>query len=190
MADPARRVRDLAALMVGSMLVHQLHYALGHGAGAGSGGSHAYLPLLAMAAGLAVVTAGGCFVRSLRAARASGAIDVTPSPYVVRWLTLAATLVTVFVVQEAVEAAFVGGPAAALSLPGHGIVNAVLLSVAVAAVLALVLTGADAVLTAAGRSRRGMHAAGTASWSRHLAVLATRNVLSRNLAGRAPPLGI
>lgn len=175
--------------MVGSMAVHQLHYALAHDEAVAVSGAHAYLPVLAMAAGLSVVGAGAWFVHSVRAARAGSAVSVDRSSYVVRWLALATALVTVFVVQEAVEAAAVAGPAAALTA-GHGVLNAALLSLAVAAILALLLTGADAVIQAARCSRRVARTVEAPSWRPQTATVAARNVLSENLAGRAPPLGI
>ena len=171
------------------MIVHQLHYALGHEGGASAAGTHAYLPMLAMAAGLAVVVAAAWFMRSLRAARAGMPVSVGRSSYAVRWLTLAAALLTVFVVQEAVEAALVAGPAAALAA-GHAVPSAALLSLAVAGVFALLLSGADAVISAAVRAAGRARASLEPSWSCQLAPAAVRNVLSENLAGRAPPLAV
>lgn len=101
-----RSARLAAILMPGALLLHQLAYVL---AGAGLGGAHHYLEVLAP---LAVAGATSLALGSLFPAALGRHVDGS-QPFVP--LALAGALLGVFVVQEAVEATLLGGGAAGLA---------------------------------------------------------------------------
>jgi antitoxin (DNA-binding transcriptional repressor) of toxin-antitoxin stability system len=101
-----RAARIAAVLAPGTLLLHQLAYAV---AGGGLAGPHHYLEVLAP---LALVGAASLALGSLLPS-ALGRGDGRPQPFVP--LALAAALLGIFIAQESVEAALLGGGSAGLA---------------------------------------------------------------------------
>jgi hypothetical protein len=184
------RLRAAALFPLAAYLVHQLRYLLADGAGAGhrlAAEGHGYLSWLTLPATLLAASAAGAFAAHVAVARREG-IAGEASRGRTRWLTLAAALLAVYAGQELLEGLLAAGHPAGLAalLTGGGWI-ALPASLAVGAVLALLLRAAETLVDRLPRTARP---------TRRLAARARRPGsvdLSRNAplalraAGRAPP---
>jgi hypothetical protein len=185
METAAWRVRAGVLVLMGSVMVHQLRYAL---AGAHADAhAHVYMAwLVPLACALVALAVVELVVRLGLRTRLE---TRTPAPAGVRWLALGTLLLAIFAVQETAELFVEHGRLDITdSLVVHGGWLAGPLAYAVAAVIALLLHGAEALLTRAGRRPwRGVRAPEPQRLlSRRSAVRVP--VIACNLAGRAPPL--
>jgi hypothetical protein len=189
------RLRTLALLGVGSLVIHELRYALGpveHG-GAGSGAEvHGYLAAVWIVVGVLLVGALALFGRQLLRARASGEGGVRAASFSRRWLWAAGFLFTLHALQETVEVQVAaGGPVAEHGLAGGGGLLVVVLAVVLGAAIAALLGGADRavalVAAAAARHARPSRPVRTRRARRPAPETGPLDVLARHLAGRAPP---
>jgi hypothetical protein len=177
-------LRAGAMLAAGSLAVHELRFLAGYG-GEGAVGGHDYLDWLAPL--LALALAAACGVWLARVGRAAGR---QPGP-ALTWLGASAALVATYVAQETIEGLTSPGHPGLLTHGGWIVVPAAL---AVGALLAAMLRGAQAADDAAAAAARPWSplqlafAAPEASAVRVAAPLAPRpRILARRLAGRGPP---
>ena len=179
------RLRAGALVLIGAFAVHELRYVVGgrhqdeH--------AHAYLPwaLLVACAVLALVATE--FAARLVLARRSG--GTAPPPAGIRWLAVSTLLFAIFTSQEIAEQALTHGYVdLASSLAAEGGWTAFPLAFAVGAVIALLLRGAQALLTLAGRRRATPRRARPRAARGLPPRLRPRiPVIACHLAGRAPP---
>jgi len=184
MGSAAWRARAGILVVLGALVVHELRYVL---AGAHPDEhAHAYMGrLVPFVAALLLLAAIEFLVRVTRRRRVH--VDVLAAAGV-RWLALGTMLFGIFALQETAEVLFEHGRLdVADSLIVHGGWLGAPLSFAVAAVIALLLRGANALLarTVHVRVRR-------APAPERYPLLPRRSgagvpVIARNLAGRAPP---
>jgi hypothetical protein len=146
------RLRSLALLTGGSLVVHELRYAVSYGnhfheALANHG--HDYLPWLQALGGLLVVLAVVRFGAQLLRAWRGHAPEPRHASFVGLWLRFTGALAVIYSVQEGLEGEFASGhQAGPAGIFGHGGWTALLLAAAVGAVIALVLRGADMAVAA------------------------------------------
>jgi hypothetical protein len=186
--------RVLALLSLGGLAVHQLRFVLAYRGGAEhelARQGHAYLaaatPLIV--AGLAVATF--AFLRALAAARRGEADSGAERSFAVLWPAVSGALAVAFAVQEWLEGVLAAGhPTGLAGVVGHGGWVAIPLALAVGAIIALLLRGADAAIRRAATASRPTFRPATprSLRPRRAHVGAARDGLERHLAGRAPPL--
>jgi hypothetical protein len=195
MTRPWPKLRTVALLAAGAILVHELRYLAAYGGNASQAlaeQGHSYTPLLEAFASLLLVCALGRFAVSLARARRGGVAEARPASFTHLWARASAALAAVYTLQEGFEGAFAPGhPSGLIGVFGHGGWTALIFSVAVGAAIALLTRLAHGALElaaarAGGAPRRA--AAALSSW----AVCDPRSprrldVLAHNLAGRAPP---
>lgn len=179
---------------MGAITVHYLRYYVAFGDRSQDtlhAHGHAYLsllvPLVALLAGVALAHFLGAVVRARRTRRCEA-----PGPSFARiWLAVGAALSAVYTGQEWLEGLLAAGHEAGLAgVVGNGGWTAFVLAFVVAALIAILLTGARAVIALAARRRRRRHApAPDVSWHRlpeaHHPLVGS---VARHLAGRGPPL--
>jgi hypothetical protein len=184
-------LRSASLLALGALAVHDGRFALSYGHASGrvmAEQGHAYLTWVGPLAVAAVVLAALRFVTRLARPEA-GAVPV-PRRRLRLWLTVAALLVAVYTVQEWSEGLLAAGHPGGLLEPfAHGGLVVFPLAAAAAAIITLLLWGADAALA------RAAAPAVVFSRVRGLAPRAPRDVhrarrpaLALHGAGRAPPL--
>jgi hypothetical protein len=189
------KVRSVALLGAGAVIVHELRYVLTYGDGAGAAlaqQGHSYMPVLEALVVVMLCLALLRFAASLtRAFR--GILPTGRAPSFARsWLGSSIALIAIYTLQEGFEGAFAPGhPGGAIGVFGNGGWTALLLSVVVGALIAAVsLLSRRAIEFVAARSAapRRRRPAAHAAWPL-VAVLGARrlDVLAWNLAGRAPP---
>ncbi len=183
--------RATALLGAGAFALHELSYSLDPPAGV-AGAGHGYLAVVAPLIALAVVVAAGQFLGHLARAVRTGEPHPEPRRSPVRlWLAAAAALLVVYGVQETTEGLLAGGHSADLGiLLGSRILWAPILALALGALIALALRGADAAIALAVRRprREPKTTAGTSRLRPPAIDLARRGPIALKLAGRAPPL--
>jgi hypothetical protein len=183
--------RGAALLAVGALSLHELRYWLFEGTFAMSGHGHSYMPLAVGLVTVLLLLACASFSRTLVLA-ARGIEDTGhPPPVRVLWPLLSAALLAVFFLQEWIEGwTTPGHPMGIGHVVGHIGIAGIGLAVAIGAVIALLLRGADSTARALARRRhtprRRPRAALTAPPLEAFFVPRIR-VLADNLAGRAPP---
>jgi hypothetical protein len=169
---------------LGALVVHELRYVL-----AGQhpdAHAHAYMGRLVPAVSALLLLAGTEFLARLMRQRRVRTDAFAAGG--VRWLALGTILLAIFCAQETAEALFEHGRLDITdSLIVHGGWLGAPLSFAVAAVITLLLRGANALLARTGRVP--LHRARA---SQRYRLLRRRSgtavpVIARNLAGRAPP---
>lgn len=152
---------------------------------------HGYLPLLAAVSVFALALAAGQLAGSMADARTTGRDDRSRPSFGAAWRLLALAIAAVFTVQELIEALIGGsGATAPLAVVQSGGWIAYPLSLGVAALLALALTGVRAAVRDAARAARAALRP-RRPVARRLPAAAPRpngSPLALNLAGRAPPL--
>jgi hypothetical protein len=189
------RIRLVALLAAGSMLVHELRYVAGYGSSARQAlaeQGHSYTSWLEALVCVLVAVAVVRYALSVLIAR-RGVVPATPTPRYGRlWAAASAALVAIYTVQEGLEGAFAPGhPSGLLGIYGHSGWTALFFSLLVGALIAAVMRVAHhtiefvAARAAAPRQRRAparlSRAVPETPPGRRLEVLAW------HLAGRAPP---
>jgi hypothetical protein len=189
---PGSRSRAIALLATGMLVVHQLRFMLAFGGEAHhhlARSGHAYLGFVLPFVG--VVLAIACAQFALLIARARGSQGATPAPrFPVTWAAASATLLLAYATQEGVEGTLAHGhPAGIAGIFGSGGWVAVPLSMAIGAVVALLLHGASVVLAHAARRapRHIPRRRAPRPRPRQRVAASPRNPLARHLSGRAPP---
>jgi hypothetical protein len=188
------KLRTVALLAAGSVLVHELRYVAGYGSNAGAAlaeQGHSYMPWIEALATVLIVASLTRFVLAL--VRAScGAAPVRPAPrFQHLWLASSIALAAIYTVQEGFEGTFAPGhPAGLVGVYGHGGWTALLFSVVVGALIAAVtMLAHHAVRLVARRAERFSRPPSARPSRLFVLVLGGRrlDVLAWNLAGRAPP---
>ena len=188
-----RRLRAGALLAAAALLLHELRYVFGYGAGADNAlaaHGHAYLTFLTPVVAGFLALAGGVFLVAARDALTGRSSVPLRARLTSTWLAAAAVLVLVFCVQESLEGLVVAGhPGGAAALLGSGGWIALPLAGALGGVVALVLRGSEAVLHAVARKRRRRPrpAAGPLRRPPAARFFVIPAPLARHAAGRAPP---
>jgi hypothetical protein len=191
----SRIMRWLGLLAAGAIGVHELRYVLGPGAhahGAFSSQAHAYLPLAGALALLLFVAAAAQFVASLRIARSGEAAAPKPPGLRRAWALATVALLAIFVIQESLEGALLGGHQSGLhGLFGHGGWSVFVFAPLLALLIAFLLRGAQKAIELAVQSsvtpaRR--RPARKLPMRPPLIAAPRLRPLARHLAGRAPPL--
>jgi len=143
------RLRCFALLGSGAIALHELRYLIGYGGDAGhalAAQGHGYLDAVTATVALALVAALAVLIAAVVRVGAPAAAR-TPRPWRVRWLAASGALLAVFVAQELVEGALSPGhPAGVAGVAGNGGWIAVPLALAIGAVVAVLLRGAEAVI--------------------------------------------
>jgi hypothetical protein len=189
------RIRLMALLAAGSMLVHELRFVAGYGSSyhqALAEQGHSYTTWLQALVLVLVAVAIMRFALSLLGAR-GGVVTERRTPRFGRlWASASASLAVIYTVQEGLEGAFAPGhPSGLLGIYGHSGWTALFLSLAVGALIAAITWLAHHVVesvaarAAAPRQRR---VPARLSWAVPDTPPGRRlEVLAWNLAGRAPP---
>jgi hypothetical protein len=189
------KLRALALLGAGSVIVHELRYVLAYGDGAGAAlaeQGHSYLPFIEALVVLVVgMTLARFCVSCVRAFRGI-APEQTQTTFSRTWLGASAALLAMYTLQEGFEGAFAPGhPAGLIGIFGHGGWTAILLSLIVGALIAgLLFVAGRTIQLVAARAAAPRHRRAPARLSWPVAETPPRrrlDVLALNLAGRAPP---
>ncbi len=191
-------LRAVALMPPAALAVHQLRYWLAYGSHtdrALATQGHSYLPSLTPWLVLLLAMSAGAFVGRL-AQTWQGAGGAEPQRrrhhrLLWAWLAVAGALIIVYSGQELLEGMFAPGhPGGLVGVFGDGGLWAIPSALAVGALLALLLRGAEAALALAARARPAFRA----SCERSRALPRPRNVrlsppapLASAAAGRAPP---
>ena len=142
------RLRCFALLGAGALGLHELRYLIGYGGDAGHAlaeQGHGYLDGVTAVVALTLVAALAALVAAL--VRGPGAAQRPPRRWRVRWLACSGALLAVFTLQELVEGGLSPGhPAGLAGVAGGGGWIAVPLALAIGAVVAALLRGAEAVI--------------------------------------------
>jgi hypothetical protein len=177
-------------LAVGSIALHELRYVApgAHAHEAAVLAAHTYLPLAVALAGLVFVASLVNFAAALRSA---GRPERESVRFSFAWIVSALALVLVFVVQESLEGALLGGHTAGLhGLFGHGGWTVTLLAPLLGAVIAFLVKGSERVIELVARKRaKSLRRKPARSQAMRPPLVAAPRVslLARHLAGRAPP---
>ena len=185
--------RTAALLAAGVLAVHELRYMAGYGERAGAASmahGHEYLSLAGplVAAGLAAACGG--FAAALLNAWRTGRSEGRGPRLSTAWATASSVLLAAYVGQESLEALlYAGHPGGLAGVLGEGGWTALLLSLAVGALLALLLRGASAAIARAARRKpaRARSRPVRREGCPRFALAFPSAPLARHLAGRAPP---
>jgi hypothetical protein len=189
------RVRAIALLAVGDLVVHQGRYMLGYGDGWRQilhNGGHEYLVLLVPLVLAMLAVAVGLFVAEARDVSRDPLVGtpIRPPSFLRTWLFGFLVLCSVYTLQETCEGLLSGHHAAGFTglLASRGWI-AFALAVAAAAVIALLQRGAAAVLARASRSER-LAVRPRPVWLPTNFTFPRARPVGRNLAPRGPPAGL
>jgi hypothetical protein len=188
------RFRAVALLATGSIIVHELRYVVSYGHNASEAlteQGHSYMPFAESLALVLLTIASVRFGLSLARARLGTVSDARPPAFTRLWLAASGSLAAIYTAQEGFEGAFAPGhPSGLIGIFGHGGWTALIFSLLLGAVIALLTGVAHSAIElvarqAASRSRR----AGKTPHQRSpgAPALPRLEVLAVNLAGRAPP---
>jgi hypothetical protein len=187
------RSRGLLLLPVGAFVVHQLRYRIAYGPQASAqlaAQGHSYLDSFAPWLVLLLCLATGSFLARVAQALATGRRVERRRSFAAVWMTTSVLLTAIYAVQELLEGLVAAGhPSGLAGIVGHGGWWAAIVAVAVAAIIALLLSAeAAAVDLAAGIATRPatIHLAETAAAAGRAFVPRLRP-LATSRAGRAPP---
>jgi len=143
------RLRCFALLGAGVIGLHELRYLIGYGGEAGhalAAQGHGYLDAVTATVALALVAALAVLIAAVVRGATSAAAR-RARPWRVRWPAASGALLAVFVTQELLEGALSPGhPAGLAGVAGNGGWIAVPLALAIGAVVAVLLRGAEAVI--------------------------------------------
>ena len=175
---PVWTLRMATLMAVGTLLVHQLRFALSGSAEPVSG--HAYLvPLTPILAGLLLI---GCASALARFAR--GIAD--PAPRLRRlWAGVSASLLGVYCAQEAIEGALTSGHPGGFA---HGGWIALPLAIVIGLAIALLMRGVAGIARRAPRRWRVAVPTAPVKTSLRPPALPRAVSVERHLAPRGPPL--
>ncbi len=185
-------VRLAAVIATAALVLHELRYLIGFGGHAGealAARGHDYLPLAGGFACLLLALAAAQLLAALDRARKTARTERTPS-FTRLWLALAIVLLAVYSGQELLEAVLSPGqqlgPATVFADGGW---SAVPLAVALGALAALLLRGAERAVRLAARRAVRTWRGSAPVFAPPCTTLAREPVcvLARHLAGRAPP---
>jgi hypothetical protein len=187
------RLRAVALISVGALVVHQLRFVLGYGRNAREAlalQGHSYMPLAEALVVIFLVFAGLLFIRSLILARRGSPVASGGVSFSRLWAYASAALVAVYMLQEGFEGEFSAGhPAGLVGIFGQGGWTAVPLATAVGTLIALLLVGARrAIAIVSSRVRPALRRPEHARWHRLPTGFPELDALSQNLAARGPPL--
>jgi hypothetical protein len=184
-----------AALLAGAALaLHELRYLVAGGGGpeaelAAQG--HAYLPLATTFVLVVLPVAAVQLIGAIARAFRTGDGEPQPPDLFLLWLLSSSALLGVHVAQEAAESLLTAGrPDVVAALAGPGGPVTMLLACGFGLLVALALRGAGAAVAAAVRrfARRRPAPALPPARPYSAETAARAGVLARHLAGRAPPL--
>jgi hypothetical protein len=188
------KLRAIAMLATGSIVVHELRYVVGYGGSAGEAlaeQGHSYMPMVESLAIVLAAIALARFCAAIVRARGGAVGEPAPPGFASLWLGASATLAAVYTVQEGLEGAFAPGhPVGIVGVFGHWGWTALLFSLVLGAAIALVARVAHHAIELVARSATRSRDRRSAPVSRPVwRALAWRriDVLALNLAGRAPP---
>jgi hypothetical protein len=174
------------------MGLHELRYLVGTGAGhdGAAGAAHSYLPLAITLAALLFVAALVDFATTLAFTRRHGLELPSQSRTSRAWPTATMALLAIFVVQESLEGALLGGHTAGLhGLLGHGGWSVAVFAPILGALIAFLLRGSDQALALAARRtpRPRLKPVRVIPMRPPIFTPSRQCLLARHLAGRAPP---
>ncbi len=188
-------LRWLGLLCAGAIGLHELRYLAGPGAHSHeilSAQPHAYLPLAGALVLLVFVASVVHFALALLFARRGELESRAPVRFSAAWLWATLALLAIFVTQESLEGALVGGHSAGLhGLLGHGGWSVLAFAPLVGVIVAVLLKGAQKAIelaALAGLTLSRPRPARTIPMRPPVCGTPRLRVLARNLAGRAPPL--
>jgi hypothetical protein len=192
MSNRSRTVRWVALLSAGAIGLHQLRYVVADPANAHqalAGNGHSYLPL---AIALVLLLFGASlvhFATTLVLARGGELREPRRISFARAWAIAAPALLAIFISQESLEGALLGGHmAGAHGLFGHGGWSVFLLAPLIGAAIGLLLKGAANVVARVARRRARRRLPTTGPYRPRVEHRPSPlNVLACNLAGRAPP---
>jgi hypothetical protein len=190
------KLRIVSLLAAGSVFVHELRYLAAYGGSAGQAlaeQGHSYTPLLEAMVALLVLVALGRFALSLSHARQGVVSEERPPTFVRPWACATLSLAVLYTLQEGFEGAFAPGhPSGLIGVFGHGGWTALIFSLVVGAVIALLTRLAhEAIELVAARAAamRQWTTQARPSWAVFETPPGRRlDALAWNLAGRAPPV--
>jgi hypothetical protein len=189
------RLRLAALVGAGVVVVHELRYVLGHGdhsAHVMAEHGYAHVGFLQPVFGFLLALAFASLIRQLLRPVAVGADDVSHrSPLVALWTCAAVALLSIYVIQETIEALLTADhPVGVECILGHGGWWAIPLSFAIGLVVALLARGAESAIAWARSRTAPARPAGVAQaprWALVTAVPSPSTGIARRLAPRAPP---
>jgi hypothetical protein len=189
-------LRWVALVAAGSLVVHELRYALEYGSRTGqvlAYEGHSYLPFAEALVAVLWISACMRFACSVLRAGRSESPGSVPSLHRL-WLSATGALVGIYTAQEAIEGAVSPGhPGGLLGIYGDGGWTALLIAGAVGALVALLVRGSHHALQALARRRHAQPRvrAQRGRWPAASTSLPLRrlDIIAANLAGRAPPAG-
>jgi hypothetical protein len=188
-------MRWAALVAAGSLLVHELRYALEYGSETGhvlAYQGHSYLPFAEALVAVLWVSAFLGFVLSLVRAGRDGSLAPIPSLQTL-WASASAALIAVYTVQEAIEGAVSAGhPGGLIGIYGNGGWTALVIATAVGALVALLVRGSQRALVLVAERRRAVglrRRPERGRWPASSSSVPPRRprIIAANLAGRAPP---
>jgi hypothetical protein len=187
-------MRWVALVAAGSLLVHELRYALEYGSETGrvlAYQGHSYLPFAQALVAVLWISACLRFAISMVRAGRSERPSRVPSLRLL-WASAAGALIAIYTLQEAIEGALsVGHPGGLIGIYGHGGWSALPIAVVVGGLVALLVRGSQRALVLLAERRRA-HPRRRPDRHRRPAPLSPvplrrRSIIAANLAGRAPP---
>jgi hypothetical protein len=188
------KLRAVALIGAGALMVHELRYIAGYGSHASTAlaqQGHGYMPLVEAVAIVMLVAALARFAFSLLRARRGQPEEARPPGFRRVWLASAAALAVVYMFQEGIEGTVdAGHPAGLIGIFGHGGWTALIFSLAIGAVIAALTRVAYEAIELVSRkaARRPRRTPARGSWDVVPTPFGRRlDVLAWNLAGRAPP---
>ena len=152
---------------------------------------HSYLPLALALATLAFVIALIDFATTLVAANSDRVRLTAPSRVSRSWPAATVTLVVIFVLQESLEGALLGGHSAGLhGLFGHGGWSVAIFAPLLGVLIAFLVRGSEKAieLLVQRTARPRLKPARVIPMRPPMTAAPRLRLLARNLAGRAPPL--
>ena len=152
-------LRATALIAVASLGLHELRYVFGYGSHAHealAAQGHGYLAVAGVVAAVLLALAAAQLFAALGRAWRAGVGEGAQLPFGLAWLAASLALAAVYSGQELMEGALSPGhPIGIAALGAHGGLVAYPLSLALGAIVALVLRAADCAVAAIARRARG-----------------------------------
>jgi hypothetical protein len=188
------KLRAVALLALGAIIVHELRYVVAYGENAGAAlaeQGHSYMPFVQSLVVVLLAIALARFCISLLRAHSGVLAEERPPAFAHLWLASSASLAAIYTLQEGFEGQFAPGhPGGLIGVFGHGgwtaLIFSLLIGAAIAALTRLAHHALELVACSAAPSRLGRSAPppGPRSWTPRARRV---DVLAWHLAGRAPP---